>query len=71
MTALDKTLSGSVDELLESHRHEPLQTWMGTVPAIAELINRTEGLELAIHRLAVEVERLAAVQERGERTAPR
>ncbi len=39
---------------------------MGTQAAIAELIDRNEGLELAIHRLAVEVERLAAMQKGGE-----
>ncbi len=71
MTTLDKTLSESVDELVESHRQRPFRSTMGTQAAIAELIDRNEGLELAIHRLAVEVERLAALQRGGEQPAPR
>jgi hypothetical protein len=69
MTTLDKTLSESVHELVESHRQRPFRSTMGTQAAIAELIDRNEGLELAIHRLAVEVERLAALQEGGEQPA--
>jgi hypothetical protein len=71
MTTLDKTLSETVDELVESHRQRPFRSTMGTQAAIAELIDRNEGLELAIHRLAVEVERLSAVQKGGEQTADR
>ena len=71
MTTLEKTLSESVDELVEAHRQRPFRSTMGTQAAIAELIERNEGLELAIHRLAVEVERLAALQKRGEQTAHR
>ena len=61
MPTRDKTLSESVDELLESHRYDSFHATTGTVAGIAELVKRTEGLELAVHRLAVEVERLQAL----------
>jgi hypothetical protein len=69
MNTLDKTLSERVDELVESHRRRPFVSTMGTQAAIDELIARNEGLELAIRGLAVEVERLSALQEAGESTA--
>ena len=65
MPTLEKTLSEHVDGLVESHRREPFRHSMGTVAAIAELINRNRGLELAVHELAVEVERLQALVEPG------
>lgn len=61
MPTMEKTPSERVDELLELHRHQPFRHSMGTVAAIAELINRTKGLELAIHVLTEEVERLKAL----------
>lgn len=68
MTILERALSERVDELVLSHRRRPFRSTMGTKAAIAELIERNEGLELAIHKLAVEVERLSALQE-GEDSA--
>ncbi len=70
MTILDKALSERVDELVTSHRRRPFRSTMGTKAAIAELIERNEGLELAIRRLAAEVELLSALQE-GEDPARR
>jgi hypothetical protein len=61
MATLEKTLSERVDELVAAHRHRPFRSTTGTHAAIAELIERNKGLELAVHRLAVEVERLAAL----------
>ncbi len=61
MPTLDRTLSERVDELGESHHRRPFRSTMGTQAAIAELITRNEAFELAIHQLAVEVERLAAL----------
>jgi hypothetical protein len=60
VTSLELTLSERVDELVASHRHRPFRSTMGTHAAIAELIERNKGLELAVHKLAVEVERLSA-----------
>lgn len=68
MRTLDKTLPERVDEVVRSHRRRPFLSSMGTQAAIGELIVRNEGLELAIHELAAEVERLAALQEGGEPT---
>ena len=61
MATLDQTLSERVDELVTSHHQRPFRSTTGTHAAIAELVERNKGLELAVHQLAVEVERLAAL----------
>lgn len=59
-----EVLPERVDKLVKfRRRRRPFLSTMGTTAAIAELIERNEEVELAIRRLAVEVERLAALQE--------
>ena len=65
MATLEKTLSDRVDELVGAHRHRPFRSTMGTHAAIAELVERNKGLELAIHELAEEVERLKGLVASG------
>lgn len=60
MQILDETLCGRVDELIGSHKSQPLLSTTATQVAIGELIARTEGLERAIREIAVEIESLAA-----------
>lgn len=55
-----KTLSERVDRLVRSHSDSwpPLHS-AATPVAIAEIIDRVDGLEQAIHAMALEIQRLA------------
>jgi len=46
-----------VDELIESHKQEPLLSTTGTRAAIGELTWRSVGLEEAIREIALEIQR--------------
>jgi hypothetical protein len=58
-TAPDE-LVAHVDQLIESHRTQPLLSTTGMPGAIGELARRNEGLEQAIRALASAIEHLAA-----------
>ena len=60
---LDETLYKRVDELLRSHKREPLLSTTGSRAFIAELAARSEGLEEAIREIALEVQEVAASQK--------
>ena len=51
-----ESLYGRVDELIQSHKQEPLLSTTGTRAAIGELMWRIAGLEEAIRELALEIE---------------
>jgi hypothetical protein len=53
-------LVAHVDQLIESHRTQPLRSTTGMPGAIGELARRNEGLEQAIRALALAIEHLAA-----------
>jgi len=60
--ALDETLYERVDELISSHKLEELRSTTGSRVLISELAVRSEGLEMAIREIALEVQRLSASQ---------
>jgi predicted sugar kinase len=60
METLAESLSGRVDELIRSHRGQPLLSTTEMQVAIGELIARTEGIEKAVREVALEVEKLVA-----------
>ena len=60
---LDETLCERVDELLRSHKREPLLSTTGSRAFIVELAARNEGLEEAIREIALEVQEVAASQK--------
>jgi len=60
---LDKTLCERVDELLRSHKCEPLLSTTGSRALIEELAARSEGLEEAIREIALEVQEVVASQK--------
>ncbi|MEJ7567154.1 MAG: hypothetical protein WKF41_02715 [Gaiellaceae bacterium] len=62
MKALDETLYERVDELISSHKLEELRSTTGSRVLISELAVRSEGLEMAIREIALEVQRLSASQ---------
>ena len=65
MESMEDTLYARVDELVESHKgQEPLLSTMGTQALVEELVSRTHGLEQAVRAIALEVEKLAALQKR-------
>jgi hypothetical protein len=66
METLSDTLTQRVEGLLKSHHHEKLLTTTGTPTLVWELVERTEGLELVVRELALEVERLAATIEKTD-----
>jgi hypothetical protein len=53
-------LVAHVEQLIESHRTQPLLSTTGVPGAIGELARRNEGLEQAIRALALAIEHLAA-----------
>ncbi len=53
-------LVARIDELIESHRTQPLLSTTGMPGAIGELARRNEGLDQAVRALARAVEKLAA-----------
>ncbi len=66
METLNQTLFERVDEVIRAHKGgEPLLSTTGSHVAIGELIARTEGLEKAIREIAMEVQELAASQQRA------
>jgi hypothetical protein len=62
MDTLNAALGARVSEVIRAHETEPFLSTMGTRAAIAELINRYEGLEEAVREIALEVEKLATRQ---------
>ena len=56
-----------VDELIESHKQEPLLSTTGTRAAIGELTWRSVGLEEAIREIALEIQRREDSEEANER----
>ena len=62
MKALDETLYERVDDLISSHKLEELRSTTGSRVLISELAMRSEGLEMAIREIALEVQRLSASQ---------
>ena len=60
---LDETLCERVDELIRSHKCEPLLSTTGSRALIAELAARSQGLEEAIREIALEVQDIAASQK--------
>ena len=70
MTALatpNETLSDRVDRLVRSHSDSWPPRHSATTPAaIAEIIVHIDGLEEAIHAMALEIQRLAAECDRLE-----
>ena len=56
-----------VDELIESHKQEPLLSTTGTRAAIGELRWRSVGLEEAIREIALEIQRREDSEEANER----
>src|SRR5437667_6757494 len=52
-----ESLYERVDELIQSHKREPLLSTTGTRAAIGELMSRLVGLEEAIHEIALEIQR--------------
>ena len=62
-----ETLSERVDRLVRSHSDSwpPLHSAASPV-AIAEIIEHIDGLEQAIHAMALEIQRLAAEADRPE-----
>ena len=65
MAVACETMCDRVDELISAYKG-PLLMSTGTRAAVEELIARSEGLENAIRELALEVQELAAAQERLE-----
>ncbi len=64
MESLEATLYERVDQLVQSHKgQEPLLSTMGTQALVEELVSRTHGLEQAVREIALEVEKLAALQQ--------
>ncbi len=59
METLDQTLTEHIDELIQSHKRQPLLSTVGPLAATSELAARTQGLEKAILELALEVQRLS------------
>ena len=60
-----ETFPERVDRLMRSHSDSwPPRHSSTTHTAIAELIARVDGLEEAIHAMAVEIQRLAAERDR-------
>ncbi len=70
MTALvtpSETLSERVDRLVRSHSDSWPPLHSATTPgAIAEIIVHIDGLEEAIHTMALEIQRLAVERDRLE-----
>lgn len=64
MEALEETLYARVDELIRSHRREELLSTTGSRLLIEELAARSEGHELALREIALEVQRLAAARDK-------
>lgn len=62
MEVLDETLYARVDELIRSHKRQQLLSTSGSRVSIAELAARSEGHEKALREIALEVQKLAAVQ---------
>jgi hypothetical protein len=60
MQTLDQTLSERVDEVIRSHKGQPLLSTTGPQVALGELMSRVQGLEEVVRTLAAEVERLGA-----------
>lgn len=60
---LNETLCERVDELLRTHKREPLLSTTGSRAFIAELAARSDGLEEAIREIALEVQEVAASQK--------
>ena len=58
----DLTLSEQVDELIGPYEGRPLLCTAGTRATLAELADRTQGLEQAIRVIALEVENLARLR---------
>jgi hypothetical protein len=65
MEAVYETICERVDESISADKG-PLLASTGTRAAVEELIARSEGLEKAIREIALEVQELAAAQERLE-----
>ena len=57
MGSTAESLCERVDELVQSHKREPLLSTTGTRAAIGELMSRIVGLEEAIHEIALEIQR--------------
>lgn len=62
METLEDSLYARVDELIQSHKGSRLLSTTGTQGSIAELVSRTEGLELALRELAQELQKLTALR---------
>ena len=67
---LDETLCERVDELLRSHKREPLLSTTGSRAFIAELAVRSEALEEAIREIALEVQEGRRLAEGHQRPRP-
>ena len=63
MEALDVSLYQRVEELIDSHKIEELRSTTGSRVLISELASRTEGLEMAIREIALEVEKLSSRED--------
>jgi CBS domain-containing protein len=64
----DETLCVRVDELIRCHKHRPLLWTTGSRGLIEELATRSEGLEEAVREIALEVQKIAASQNRTSGT---
>lgn len=62
MEVLDETLYARVDDLIRSHKRQQLLSTSGSRVSIAELAARSEGHEKALREIALEVQKLAALQ---------
>ena len=64
MNGLETTLSDRVDEVLVAHKERELRSTTGLQATVDELVLRMQGLEQALHEIAIEVQRLAEVRSR-------
>ena len=58
MKALETTLLDRVDEVLVVHKDRELRSTTGLQATVEELVLRMQGLEQALHEIAVEVQKL-------------
>ena len=64
MNRLETTLLDRVDQVLVAHKERELRSTTGLQATVEELVLRLQGLEQAVHEIAVEVQRLAEVRSR-------
>lgn len=59
MQSLDLTLLERVDEVLATHKSCELHSTTGLQATVGELALRSQGLERALHEIALDVQKLA------------